>query len=553
MFCYHCGAQIPDESAFCQSCGRKIVIENTTLNVTNDLTGSSNANTDKNNERKSDYTQPDSNIEVNNNESYQHTNIKKKNLTTLSGSERFIYVCRKIEGVLWLLEAAFWIVLAIFQIFVWGYGFRGIWNVVIGGGLGLWIGLSQLGDSKEDIKRLSIWQKIRAVGSVIALPVAIGILICLFWPNNSVGNESLELTSLVGKSEQEVADYFHTNIITDNDDTHYYPSLESPATIVTTNGIAVSCMLTDISGENENNYTIMGFSLDSTPDQIKSKLLSDGYKSNDDSTFVLDNKIVGYVENLIFKDNDNKLVYLFYSEDPTKAIQEYINNKYKIEDYNSVKEYTYQKWKDDNFEYPNKIDIKLKATPGREVDNMAVLTGTFWDEVIVIVDKDGIAAEDWQWINKAETDDEGFAYFTVILQYMTTDEQGHPVFVYESPIKSNKYDMPKAVDTEPQQSRSEEIESKESDVGMDPNDSYYLQLEGDPGYVEVISSDGYVNLRTGPGTEYDILTEIPTGSELAVYETAYSSSGKTWYYVGYSAGTYYNEGYVAESQVRPIE
>ena len=63
--------------------------------------------------------------------------------------------------------------------------------------------------------------------------------------------------------------------------------------------------------------------------------------------------------------------------------------------------------------------------------------------------------------------------------------------------------------------------------------------------VKVNAPDGYVNFRTGPGTNYSIITPINNGVELEVYET--DSSGK-WLKV------YHNNqfGWVSKSQVSEL-
>ena len=73
-------------------------------------------------------------------------------------------------------------------------------------------------------------------------------------------------------------------------------------------------------------------------------------------------------------------------------------------------------------------------------------------------------------------------------------------------------------------------------------------------YVE--APDGYANLRTGPGTEYDVICQIPNGGELEVYrEDATSTNGKKWIKVAYyreadnEDGYEWLTGWIAESQL----
>ncbi len=56
-----------------------------------------------------------------------------------------------------------------------------------------------------------------------------------------------------------------------------------------------------------------------------------------------------------------------------------------------------------------------------------------------------------------------------------------------------------------------------------------------PEYFRYVKSpDGYANMRSGPGTEYDIICRVPTGEQLEVYRmNALDSKGKTWVKVVY--------------------
>lgn len=72
----------------------------------------------------------------------------------------------------------------------------------------------------------------------------------------------------------------------------------------------------------------------------------------------------------------------------------------------------------------------------------------------------------------------------------------------------------------------------------------------------VKAADGYANLRTGPGTEYEIICQIPNGDDMEMYrKSAMSESGKKWLKVTYfvetdnEAGYTWLTGWVAESQL----
>ncbi len=69
-------------------------------------------------------------------------------------------------------------------------------------------------------------------------------------------------------------------------------------------------------------------------------------------------------------------------------------------------------------------------------------------------------------------------------------------------------------------------------------------------YAYVNAPDGYVNLRTGPGTEYDIICPIPNGEALELCnEEAIASNGKKWIKVAYYVDGGWNTGWVIASQI----
>ena len=82
-------------------------------------------------------------------------------------------------------------------------------------------------------------------------------------------------------------------------------------------------------------------------------------------------------------------------------------------------------------------------------------------------------------------------------------------------------------------------------------------LETLPEYLEYVKSpDGYANLRTGPGTEYDVICKVPTGHDVDVYKkSAFSKSGRIWHKVAYFIETDSEPGYewltgwISESQL----
>lgn len=90
----------------------------------------------------------------------------------------------------------------------------------------------------------------------------------------------------------------------------------------------------------------------------------------------------------------------------------------------------------------------------------------------------------------------------------------------------------------------EEIHEEESE----PQEEYVDNND----YYVVKAPDGYVNLRTGPGKEYDIITPIHNGEYIqSLNEKAKASNGKTWVKVAWWADGHV-EGWVIGSQVELV-
>ncbi len=82
--------------------------------------------------------------------------------------------------------------------------------------------------------------------------------------------------------------------------------------------------------------------------------------------------------------------------------------------------------------------------------------------------------------------------------------------------------------------------------GGDASDSQTIEQY----YVYVDASDGYVNLRTGPGTGYEIICTIPNGEALELYpEEATATNGKKWLNVAYWVDGDWVSGWVSASQI----
>lgn len=67
----------------------------------------------------------------------------------------------------------------------------------------------------------------------------------------------------------------------------------------------------------------------------------------------------------------------------------------------------------------------------------------------------------------------------------------------------------------------------------------------------VITAD-VLNVRSGPGTGYAVVTSVSNGKRVNILANASDSSGTVWYYIAYSSGTAVYSGYVSSAWVRPI-
>lgn len=82
------------------------------------------------------------------------------------------------------------------------------------------------------------------------------------------------------------------------------------------------------------------------------------------------------------------------------------------------------------------------------------------------------------------------------------------------------------------------------DMGAETEASFYEEAKS----IVVSAPDGYVNFRTGPGTEYDIITPISNGVVLPVYEIV--NTGKSQWVKTFFQG---RTGWVALSQATLLE
>ncbi|MBP1584603.1 MAG: SH3 domain-containing protein, partial [Lachnospiraceae bacterium] len=126
------------------------------------------------------------------------------------------------------------------------------------------------------------------------------------------------------------------------------------------------------------------------------------------------------------------------------------------------------------------------------------------------------------------------------------DINDFPVWLYEWSDMISKKDF-------------ERLVPKDSPVKLPEADSLSNReaLEVIPEYLRFVNaSDGYANLRTGPGTEYDVICRVPNGHDLEVYrKKGTSKSGKSWLKVTYFTeadnedGYMWLDGWIAESQL----
>ncbi len=91
------------------------------------------------------------------------------------------------------------------------------------------------------------------------------------------------------------------------------------------------------------------------------------------------------------------------------------------------------------------------------------------------------------------------------------------------------------------------INDNGTDKSTENWDEYNNDADWIIGYYTVNSSDGYANLRSGPGTNYDIIMPIPNGERLG-FENINDIYDK-WHYVYYAVDGEYIVGYMHDSQI----
>lgn len=114
-------------------------------------------------------------------------------------------------------------------------------------------------------------------------------------------------------------------------------------------------------------------------------------------------------------------------------------------------------------------------------------------------------------------------------------------FVSISGYVTAKYTLPeeeiaKLIEAE-EASKTAESEPEEYADSMEARyyaeQAYYQDLinEGNIGCGYIDSSDGFMNLRSGPGTENSIIMELENGVYIEAYEMQFGSDGNFWYYI----------------------
>ena len=59
----------------------------------------------------------------------------------------------------------------------------------------------------------------------------------------------------------------------------------------------------------------------------------------------------------------------------------------------------------------------------------------------------------------------------------------------------------------------------------------YAKLEAEYGTIEVFTTSGKVNMRSGPGTQYGYVTGVREGQWYEILDSRTGNTGKVWYYI----------------------
>lgn len=207
--------------------------------------------------------------------------------------------------------------------------------------------------------------------------------------------------------------------------------------------------------------------------------------------------------------------------------KEDVQQKYVIEDL------TFGEWQAKGYPDTLKTSIAIKPEQAKErdVNNIMVLTGALEITPIIIVDKNDKNASDWDWIQTDNVDSEGYARFSVVLEY-ASEFENYPAFFFSD---VEEYDISLFYDDTVE-------DSNESNISVDDNVEADAEANNDIDN-EIASAEKYDAIDEEFDAEYNDVDELidrgepfyririnsPNGYAVAHYEP-FMDSGALDYY-----------------------
>ncbi len=240
-------------------------------------------------------------------------------------------------------------------------------------------------------------------------------------------------------------------------------------------------------------------------------------------------------ENAIKKAEEEKLMderlQIYFEENPNSELENFV-----------VEDLTYKMVKDNLVTYMN----VYWDSPIYTVSFLQIADNTLKDN-IVYIELQG--SEEWQQTFYGK--DDKSSYITInrydsldaVVNDSTYDFSGHYSLATEADEESYYELYEKSEFSGAGENDYEDLDESEGDETItdeelsEENDNIELYK------VEVAASDGYVNFRTGAGTDYEIICEIYNGEQLSIYEEA-----GDWLCTEYAD----TKGWIAASQVEKI-
>ena len=355
-----------------------------------------------------------------------------------------------------------------------------------------------------------------AIVAVLAIIVIVTVAVLLF--NMGKKRETVDLYKICNLSEQEIADIFHVPMSDDSKEFKCYPSEEDTIFMLTKEG-DVMITLNNFSDHAEK-FCFCGSQVGDDYNQ---------FLANTEGNFV---PLTWYKESNAFKDKKNPRGLLMIKEDNNRII----SFTYSISDAN--------------------LEV-TEEDPSTQVEN-----SEFEGKGDLIPDDKQSEVDKGNDVEKKEPENTSNHHTNDEIVEMARVYSGAPLAVLDNIAEDNSLNIHLYEDMgdhtatwdwyniDPNTLKGTDFNGKPIDLnGVDVTSGGSADDNSDEEFIFVVTApDGYVNVRTGPGTEYAIIEPVSNGELLyAIDRIEYTDTGKAWLKI-----KGYDEGWVSDTQVTYI-